>query len=105
VVFSGHEHFYMRSQLQNGIQYFVSGGAGSLRYGDSTPSPLVARAFDSDYHFMLVEIERDALSFQAISRTGETVDSGTLFRRAPSSAGTTSPTGTAAPQRSVVPVP
>jgi predicted phosphodiesterase len=81
VVFAGHEHFYMRSTLQSGIQYFVSGGAGSLRYGDSTRAPFVARAFDTDYHFMLVEIERDVMSFQAISRAGDTVDSGVLHRR------------------------
>lgn len=81
VVFSGHEHFYMRSTLLNGIQYFVSGGAGSLRYGDSTRVPFAARAFDTDYHFMLVEIEREVLSFQAVSRTGEVVDSGALGRR------------------------
>jgi predicted phosphodiesterase len=106
VVFAGHEHFYMRSQLQHGIQYFVSGGAGSLRYGDSTRSPLVARAFDTDYHFMLVEIERDVLSFQAISRAGETVDSGALYRRTGSSSTSpTSLTDKAAPPRSVAPVP
>jgi hypothetical protein len=80
-VFAGHEHFYMRSTLQSGIQYFVSGGAGSLRYGDSTFAPFVASAFDTDYHFMLVEIERDRLSFQVMSRAGATVDSGTLRRR------------------------
>jgi predicted phosphodiesterase len=81
VVFAGHEHFYMRSTLQSGIQYFVSGGAGSLRHGDSTRTPFVARAFDTDYHFMLIELERDVMSFQAISRAGETVDSGALHRR------------------------
>ncbi len=106
VVFSGHEHFYMRSQLQHGIQYFVSGGAGSLRYGDSNFTPIAARAFDTDYHFMLVEIERDVLSFQAISRAGETVDSGALYRRTlPPTADPTSPTDKAAPPRSAVPVP
>jgi hypothetical protein len=95
--FAGHEHFYMRSTLQGGIQYFVSGGAGSLRYGDSTRTPFVARAFDTDYHFMLVEIEREVLSFQVISRAGETVDSGALHRRrSPAS----SPTGTVARPRS-----
>jgi predicted phosphodiesterase len=81
VVFAGHEHFYERTTLQRGIQYFVSGGAGSLRAGDAAAAPFVARDFDSDYHFMLVEIERDTLSFQAISRRGETVDSGALHRR------------------------
>jgi hypothetical protein len=80
VVFSGHEHIYQRTELQSGIQYFVSGGAGSLRPGDGTPASFVARTFDTDYHFMLIEIEGDALHFQAISRTGATVDAGTLYK-------------------------
>jgi hypothetical protein len=81
-VFSGHEHIYQRTELQSGIQYFVSGGAGSLRRGDATPASYVARSFDADYHFMLIEIEQDALHFQAISRTGETIDAGTLYEDA-----------------------
>ena len=81
-VFSGHEHLYQRTELQSGIQYFVSGGAGSLRRGDATSASYVARSFDTDYHFMLIEIEDDALHFQAISRTGETVDAGSLYRDA-----------------------
>jgi 3',5'-cyclic AMP phosphodiesterase CpdA len=80
VVFSGHEHIYQRSTLQNGIQYFVSGGAGSLRPGDGVPTAFIARTYSGDYHFMLVEIERDTLHFQAISRTGRTIDAGTLSR-------------------------
>ena len=82
-MFSGHEHIYQRTALQSGVQYFVSGGAGgSLRRGDATPASYVARSFDSDYHFMLVEIDGDALHFQAISRSGETVDAGTLYKDA-----------------------
>ena len=79
-VFSGHEHFYQRAELQSGIQYFVSGGAGSLRRGEAAPAPYVARSFDTDYHFMLIEIEGEALHFQAISRTGMTIDAGTLYK-------------------------
>lgn len=80
VVFSGHEHIYQRSTLQNGIQYFVSGGAGSLRSGDGRPAPYIARTYSANYHFMLVEIEGDVLHFQAISRTGATIDAGRLRR-------------------------
>ena len=79
-VFSGHEHIYQRSELQKGIQYFVSGGAGSLRPGDGVAAPFIARTYDGDYHFMLIEIDDDELHFQAISRTGETIDAGTLHR-------------------------
>jgi hypothetical protein len=91
-VFSGHEHIYQRTELQSGVQYFVSGGAGSLRRGDATPASYVARSFDTDYHFMLIEIEEDALHFQAISRTGETIDAGTLFKDARDARPESSPT-------------
>jgi hypothetical protein len=79
-VFSGHEHIYQRSTLLDGVQYFVSGGAGSLRPGDGVPTSYIARTYSGDYHFMLVEIEGDYLHFQAISRTGRTIDAGTLSR-------------------------
>ena len=80
VVFSGHEHIYQRSTLQSGIQYFISGGAGSLRQGDGTPAAYIARTYSGNYHFMLVEIEGDVMHFQAISRTGATIDAGRLRR-------------------------
>ena len=81
VVLAGHEHFYERLQPQHGISYFISGGAGSLRAHDIRPSPLTARGFDTDYHFMMMEISGDELYFQAISRTGATVDAGVITRR------------------------
>jgi calcineurin-like phosphoesterase family protein len=84
VAFSGHEHFYERIKLQQGITYFISGGAGSLRAGDIRPTDLTDVGFDRDYHFMLIEISGDELFYQAISRTGATVDSG-VIRRTPAS--------------------
>jgi 3',5'-cyclic AMP phosphodiesterase CpdA len=81
VAFSGHEHLYQRSGLQQGIQYFVSGAAGSVRVDDGSTSPLIARSYAQDLHFMLVEIDRDTLHFQAISRTGATIDAGTLAKQ------------------------
>jgi len=80
VAFSGHEHFYQRSEIERGVQYFISGGAGSLRPGEGTPASYVARTFNTDYHFMLIEIDDRKLHFQAISRAGATVDAGTLFK-------------------------
>jgi predicted phosphodiesterase len=80
VVFSGHEHIYQRAELQNGILYFVTGGAGSLREGDAKPSPSIARSYDRDYHFMLAEITDEGFFFQAINRTGITIDAGVLRR-------------------------
>jgi predicted phosphodiesterase len=80
VVFSGHEHIYQRAEMQRGILYFISGGAGSLREGDAGASPLIARGYDKDYHFMLVEISDDGFYFQAINRLGMTVDAGSFKR-------------------------
>ena len=78
VVFSGHEHFYERTRPQKGIVHFISGGAGSLRLGDIRETGLTAAGFDTDFHFMLVEVAGDSLFFQAITRTGATADHGTI---------------------------
>ena len=83
VVFSGHDHMYERFIPQRGITYFVSGSAGKLTPGNAVPEAgLTAKTFDAAHHFMLVEVAGDGLSFQAISETGATVDSGTIPRRA-----------------------
>src|SRR6185295_13428207 len=81
VVFSGHDHIYERLTPQKGIYYFVEGAGGELRKGDTKRSATTAAAFDQDQSFLLVEIAVDRLSFQAISRTGMTVDSGTIQRQ------------------------
>jgi Calcineurin-like phosphoesterase len=78
VALSGHEHFYERTTPQQGITYFISGAAGSLRPNDARFSPVTARAFDTDYSFMLFEISGDELFYQSISRTGHSVDSGSI---------------------------
>ena len=78
VVFSGHEHFYERLVPQKGISYFISGAAGELRKGDVNRSAMTAAAYDQNQSFMLVEIVKGDLYFQAISRTGQTVDSGVI---------------------------
>jgi predicted phosphodiesterase len=79
-VFSGHEHFYERIKPQKGIYYFVSGGAGKVRKGDVGKTNLTAKAFDTGYHFMLVELARDTLNFQVIEEHGKVVDAAALPR-------------------------
>jgi hypothetical protein len=78
VVLSGHEHFYERIMPQHGIAYFIVGASGALRRGDIRPSGLTARGFDADNSFLLIEIAGDELYFQAISRTGSTLDAGII---------------------------
>ncbi|HEX7087583.1 MAG TPA: metallophosphoesterase [Vicinamibacterales bacterium] len=81
VVFAGHEHFYERLKPQQGIAYFTVGSAGKLRAGNIRKGPLYAAGFDTDLSFMIVEIIGNTMHFQVISRTGETVDRGTVARR------------------------
>ena len=78
---SGHEHFYERIRPQKGVQYFTSGAGGALRLNDLRDSEWTAAGFDTDTHFMLMEISEDTLHFLAISRKGEIVDWGTVPRR------------------------
>ncbi len=81
VVISGHEHFYERIKPQKDIVYFTSGAAGKLREGDVKKTDFSAKAFDKDRSFMLMEVDDDNLYFQSISRTGETVDYGSIKPR------------------------
>jgi hypothetical protein len=82
VVMAGHEHFYERIKPQKGVFYFISGAGGKLRKGDvKRGSSLTAKAYDDDMSFMLVEIAKNSMHFQVLSRTGQTVDSGALPRQ------------------------
>jgi len=81
VVFSGHDHVYERIKPQKGISYFVAGSGGELRRGDVHPSGMTAAYFDQDNAFMLVEVAGDELFFEAVARTGMTVDSGVIHRQ------------------------
>ena len=80
VVFAGHEHVYERVKPQKGIYYFTEGASGELRPGDLKKTALTAVGYDQDRSFLSVEISGDELYFQAISRTGMTIDSGTIHR-------------------------
>lgn len=82
VVLTGHDHVYERIKPQKGIYYFVSGAGGKLRTGDiKETSPLTEKSYDRDMHFMLFEVAGDQMYYQAISRTGETIDSGMIARK------------------------
>ena len=82
LVLNGHDHAYERIKPQNGIQYFVEGASGKLRVGDlRRGSPLTAYGNDTTRSFMLMEIDGDTLTFNAINMQGNVFDSGTITRR------------------------
>ena len=101
VVFAGHDHFYERVMPQKGILHFVIGSGGQLRRGNIDRSTgITARGFDTDLAFLVGEIMGDQMTFQAISRTGAVVDSGSVTRRKPAEGpaqATTQPTEAARP--------
>ena len=82
IVFTGHDHFYERVKPQKGILYFVVGSGGRLRGGNiDRATGLSAAALDTDNSFLVGEFVGDQFTFQAISRTGKVVDSGSFMRR------------------------
>ena len=82
VVFTGHDHVYERTKPQQGIVYFVAGSGGKLRRGDiDRNTGITAMANAQDRIFVVCEIFGDELVFNAISHTGEVVDSGLITRR------------------------
>ena len=86
VVFTGHDHFYERIKPQHGIVHFVVGSGGQLAVGDiQKGTNLTAKGFDTDNVFLAVEISGDKMYFNAVSATGEVVDSGIVERRMPES--------------------
>ncbi len=80
VAIMGHEHFYERIKPQKGVAYFILGSSAKLRKGDLRKSELTAYGNDSDYAFMLVEIDGDEMHFQTISDKGATLDAGSVRR-------------------------
>ena len=85
VVFSGHEHFYERSKPQQGIHYFVNGGAAKLRLGDLHPQAFTDFGYDAENSFMIVEIAQDEMFYQALGVSGRTIDCGVIYRTPESS--------------------
>jgi hypothetical protein len=82
VVFTGHDHIYERVKPQQGIVYFVVGSGGQLRSGGlDRNTGITAVANASDRVFLLCEISGDELFFNAITGTGEVIDSGMITRR------------------------
>jgi predicted MPP superfamily phosphohydrolase len=82
VVFTGHDHVYERIKPQKDITYFVTGSGGKLSPGDlDRSSRLTAKGLDSEQVFLIAEIIKDEMTFNAVSRSGKVIDSGKIMRR------------------------
>ncbi len=76
LVLSGHDHNFERI-LFNGITYIVSGGGSRILYPDSGFVP-GSQAFAMQTHFVLLEINRDRISVEAINLADEVIDRATI---------------------------
>jgi predicted phosphodiesterase len=84
VVLTGHDHVYERTKPQNGIVYFVAGSGGQLRRGNlDRRTGLTAAGNDTVQTFLAAEINGDEMTFNAVTRTGDIIDSGVIQRRKP----------------------
>lgn len=77
VVLCGHEHFYQKIRPQNGIHYFISGGASKIRRGADKNHKQVEFAAET-LHFMDFELSEQELDYQAISDKGLVIHSGAI---------------------------
>ena len=81
VVFAGHDHVYERVKPQQGIVHFVVGSSGQLRRGNLDKTGFTEAANAREQAFLVVEIDDDEMHFNAVSRTGQVIDSGVIARR------------------------
>jgi hypothetical protein len=58
----------------------VAGSGGELRRGNLRKTELTEIGYDQDQVFLMMEISGDALDFEAVSRAGKVVDSGSIHR-------------------------
>ncbi len=74
-VFAGHNHFYARMVPQDGIRYFVSGGAGRSIY-PFKEDPRYVAAGGGFFHFVHVRLTDDRFEYSAIDSGGRVRDAG-----------------------------
>jgi hypothetical protein len=72
VVFTGHEHNYQFSEVNQatgGVRYIVTGAGGELRSGDVTPNMQKAHiaGWAATRHFLVVEIDGNAMRITPMS--------------------------------------
>ncbi|MBI5155043.1 glycosyltransferase family 39 protein [Candidatus Poribacteria bacterium] len=80
LVVSGHNHFYERSRLKDGIEYITAGSGGELRRDPLPDNPERAVGYIQERAFLTIEFRDGALHGLALNEYGETVDAFTLTK-------------------------
>jgi 3',5'-cyclic AMP phosphodiesterase CpdA len=69
----GHDHNYQRN-LQNGIQYIISGGGGAPLYDVSKPDPATSQKVISVENFVTISVDGKLMKIQAKGLDGKILD-------------------------------
>ena len=80
-MFSGHENVYERLKPEDSIHFFILGHAAKRMTYDFRSQQDMEVGVDTEPAFTIGAIAGDTLYFQTISRTGQTIDSGTVARQ------------------------
>jgi 3',5'-cyclic AMP phosphodiesterase CpdA len=73
IAFFGHDHNYQRN-LQNGIQYVISGGGGAPLYDVDKPDPATSQKAVSVENFVTVSVNGKVMKIQAKGLDGRILD-------------------------------
>ena len=73
IAFFGHDHNYQRN-LQNGINYVISGGGGAPLYDVAKPDPATSQKAVSVENFVKVSVEGKAMKVRAMGLDGKILD-------------------------------
>jgi acid phosphatase type 7 len=73
IAFFGHDHNYQRN-LQNGINYVISGGGGAPLYDVKMPDPATSQKAISVENFVKVSVEGKVMKVQAKGLDGKILD-------------------------------
>jgi 3',5'-cyclic AMP phosphodiesterase CpdA len=73
IAFFGHDHNYQRN-LQNGINYVISGGGGAPLYDVDKPDPATSQKAISVENFVKVSVEGKVMKVQAKGLNGKILD-------------------------------
>ncbi len=83
IVFQGHNHWYERSNPVNGVHYITTGAGGLSLHEAGKLNRYSAKLEDDLYSFVLVDVDGDRLSLQAIGEDGKPFDTLHLDRGHP----------------------
>ncbi len=78
VVFSGHDHFFERTRLVDGVVYVTSGAGGAELYPRAAQNPWSAALVNDRHGYSYVEVGERTLKIRHMDASGQRLDSMTM---------------------------